>query len=119
MIPAKSKADEIRALNDEFRRQGPLFGRTRFDGLWLVAAEVQARGPSFVWQAIARTQTFDGFTAEDDPFREHASGLFEVGEARVVWQFDYLERGTQFEARDPSDNSATCRMITIMLADEG
>jgi hypothetical protein len=119
MIPINSKAAEIRALNDEFRRQGPLFGRTKFDGLWLVAADVQARGPSFIWQAIARTQAFDGFTAADDPFREHASGSFEVGEARVVWQFDYLQRGTPFEAQDPSDNSATCRMLIIMLADEG
>jgi uncharacterized protein DUF3768 len=118
MTPTTFATDRIRALNDEFRRMGPLFSRYKFDGLWLITAGVQAEGPSFTWQAICSVQTFDGFTADNDPYSEHDFGALEIAGQRLFWKIDYLQRGTQFGAEDPSDNATTCRIITIMLADE-
>jgi hypothetical protein len=108
----------IPALNDEFRQTGPLFGRTKFDGLWLVSCGVQAEGPQFTWRALAATQVFDGFDQHNDPRGEHDFGAFEIDGRRVFWQIDYLQRGTPFPATDPSDNAATCRVIIITLVEE-
>jgi len=51
-------------------------------------------------------------------YGEHDFGSFEINGERVFWKIDYLQRGTQFGAEDPSDNGGTCRMITIMRAGE-
>jgi len=118
MTPSPSLADQIRALNDEFRRLGPLLGLAKFDGLWLISAGVQGKGPRFAWQAQAKVQTFDAFTEDNDPHGEHDFGSFETDGERVFWKIDYLQRWTQFGAEDPADNAATCRVITIMLAEE-
>jgi Protein of unknown function (DUF3768) len=118
MTPTTSATDRIRELNDEFRRMGPLFSRHKFDGLWLITGGVQATGPSFTWRAIWSVQTFDSFTADNDPHGEHDFGAFEVGGERLFWKIDYLQRGTQFGAEDPSDNVSTCRIVTIMLAED-
>lgn len=79
---------------------------------------MQAEGPSFTWEAITSVQNFDAFTAGNDPHGEHDFGAFEVAGRRLLWKIDYLQRGTQFGAEDPSDNAATCRIITIMLAED-
>ena len=118
MTPSPSHAEQIRSLNDEFRRAGPLMGRHKFDGVWLITSGVQALGPVFTWDALSKVQDFDAFTVDNDPYGEHDSGLFEINGERVFWKIDYLQRGTQFGAEDPSDNGGTCRMITIMRAEE-
>jgi hypothetical protein len=118
MTPSPSTTDKIRALNDEFRKMGPLLGRPKFDGLWLLTSGVQAMGPSFTWTALVDTQTFNAFTEDNDPYAEHDFGAFEIEGTRVFWKIDYLQRGTQFGAEDASDNAATCRVMTIMLAEE-
>ena len=108
----------IRALNDEFRRAGPALGRWKFEGLWLFSPGVQAQGIAFLWQTLSEVQRFDTFTANSDPHGVHDFGAFELQGEEVLWKIDYLERGSQFVAYDPSDNARTCRIITIMLADE-
>src|SRR5579862_5002238 len=110
-----SQAAEIRALNDEFRRLGPL-GWWKFDGLWLFSHGVQAKGVRFMFEAWNLTQRFDAFNANNDPHGEHDFGAFELDGEEVFWKIDYLERGAPFGAADPADNIRTCRIITIMLA---
>jgi hypothetical protein len=116
MTPARAAA--IAAINDDFRRHGPLFGISKFDGLWLVTSGVQALGPMFTWAALNTVFTYDDFTANSDPNGEHDFGAFEVEGTEVFWKFDYLERGTPWAAEDPADNPRTCRILTIMLASE-
>ena len=118
MSPSLFPAIMIRELNDEFRRLGPLMGRIKFDGLWLVTGGVQAEGPCFTWEAISTVQRFSGFDADNDPHGEHDFGSFELSGERVFWKIDYLERGTQLAAENPCDNATTFRVITIMLAEE-
>jgi hypothetical protein len=118
MTPTISRVEKIRDLNDEFRHLGPLMGRAKFDGLWLVTGGVQAEGPVFTWAAILAVQNFSDFSADSHPHGEHDFGSFELHGRRVFWTFDYLERGTQFGAEDPSNNATTFRVITIMLDEE-
>lgn len=108
----------IRALNDEFRRLGPAMSVLKFDGLWLVTQGIQALGHSMVLQAVTGTMRFDAFDRDNDTYGEHDFGAFAVEARRVFWKIDYLQRGTQFGAEDPSDNARTCRVMTIMLAEE-
>jgi hypothetical protein len=108
----------VRALNDAFRTAGPLFGHITFEGLWLVTAGVQTKGPAFVHQAMGITRRFNAFTLDNDPHGEHDFGSFLIGTERVFWKIDYLQRGTPYGAEDPANNATTCRMITIMLAGE-
>lgn len=118
MTPTISDAEKIRDLNDEFRQLGPARGRDRFDGLWLTTAGVQAEGLLFTWAAILAARSFDAFTEDNDPHGEHDFGAIDIHSKRVFWKIDYLQRGTQFGADDPADNAGTCRVITIMLAEE-
>jgi hypothetical protein len=118
MTPTSSQAETICALNDEFRRAGPLHGYLKFEGLWLITAGVQAKGPSFAQRALIGSVWFNDFTADNDPHGEHDFGSFHIQGERVFWKIDYLQRGTQFAAEEPSDNASTCRIITVMLAEE-
>ena len=79
---------------------------------------VQDRGPCFVWEAMSKAMNPGGFAADDDPHGAHDAGSFDVTCQRVVWAIDYLQRGTPFSAEAP-DFAATCRIITIMLDEEG
>ncbi|MDQ0462941.1 hypothetical protein QO010_000689 [Caulobacter ginsengisoli] len=109
MTPARAAA--IAAINDDFRRYGPLMGWTKFEGLWLVTSGVQMMGPQFTWQALNTVFTYDDFTPNNDPYGEHDFGCFEVNGREVFWKFDYLERGTPWAAEDPADNMRTCRIL--------
>ena len=113
-----SPSDQILALNDEFRRLGPLFSVHKFDGLWLFSTGVQALGPKFIWASLLATQNFKDFSKDNDPHGEHDFGAFEIEGQRVFWKIDYLQRGSQFGAEDPADNARTCRVMTIMLAED-
>lgn len=111
------QAGAIRTLNDEFRRAGAL-GWSKFQGLWLFSHGVHAKGVRFLFEAWSGVQRFDAFNANNDPYGEHDFGAFELDGEEVFWKIDYLERGTQFGAENPADNARTCRIITIMLAEE-
>lgn len=108
----------IRALNDEFRRLGPALSVAKFNGLWLVTQGIQALGHELVLQALTGTMRFDAFDRDNDTYGEHDFGAFATQGHRIFWKIDYLERDTQFGANDPADNARTCRVMTIMLAEE-
>jgi Protein of unknown function (DUF3768) len=61
---------------------------------------------------------FDAFNADNDPYGEHDFGAFELDGEEVYRKIDYLERGTQFGAENPADDTRSCWIITIMLAEE-
>ena len=63
-------------------------------------------------------QRVNGASADNDTTEDQDIGLMEVFDRPVLWQIDYLQRGAPIEADDPSNNATTCRVITIMLADE-
>jgi hypothetical protein len=89
---------------------------TSSTGSGFFSAGVQALGPNFTWAALSAT--FDRFCEDNDPYGEHDFGAFELESQRVFLKIDYLQRGTQFGAEDPADNGRTCRVMTIMLAEE-
>jgi hypothetical protein len=105
-------ASRIRDLNDRFRRLGQGNGRL------FVTAGVQARGPVFVAEAICAVRSDDSFEQANDPYGERDFGVVTVKGTRVFWKLDYFDPTLSAGSEDPADETRTCRVLTVMLAQE-
>ena len=68
----------------------------------------------------AKVRAFNDFTERNDPYGEHDFGAVEHAEDNqlVFWKFDYWDLDLAAHSPDPSDPAVTCRVLTIMLAEE-
>lgn len=62
--------------------------------------------------------TYDQFDEGIDPYEEHDTGRFTVGDEDYYWKIDYYDRNVEFHSPDPVDPSVTIRVLTIMRVDE-
>ncbi len=67
---------------------------------------------------MAAVRSFSTFDADNDPYGEHDFGSFAVAGERLFWKFDYYDTDMQMASLDPSDDTVTVRVLSIMLADE-
>ena len=102
----------IRELNDRFRRCRQGNGRV------VMSAGLNALGPVVVAEACAAVRSFDGFTPDNDPYGEHDFGALVVRGQRIFWKIDYLDPTLTFGSENPTDETLTCRVLTIMLAQD-
>ena len=103
---------KIRELNDMYRKHGIGFGRT------MVTGSVNAQGPAFQLAALLKVRTFTDFNPDNNPHHEHDFGSFELHGQTVFWKLDYYSRDLKAGSEDPSDPMQTCRVLTIMLAED-
>ena len=68
--------------------------------------------------ALQRTRTFTDFSTDNDPYREHDFGSFELAGQTFFWKIDYYDERCEFGSQDPSDPSKTTRVLTLMLASD-
>jgi len=61
---------------------------------------------------------YDAFTEDVNPHGERDFGAFEWQETRCYWKIDYYDRQTEWGSTDPADPAVTCRVLTILRADE-
>ena len=101
----------IRALNDAFRR-------TSVGGRMLMTAGLAALPRDEQRAIIAAVMAFDSFDPGDDPYGEHDFGSLRIGVHHVMWKIDYYDRSERVHSPDPSDPAVTCRVLTIVLAEE-
>lgn len=104
-------AERIRELNDKLRKQhdgGKVFIT---DGVGSLSVPTVAR-------ILFAIRDFDQFSKVNDPYGEHDFGRVEVDGHEVFFKIDYY--GVDFESGspEPSDDTVTCRVLTIMLASE-
>ena len=109
------RARRIAELNDQLRETfhtGRVF-LTR--GIISLPDEVRER-------VMLKVRSFNGFTADNDPYGEHDFGAIDVaGVGRIFWKIDYYytaDEGYQSSSPDPADPALTRRVLTIMLAAE-
>jgi len=83
-----------------------------------MTAGVAGMTPELRATALAAVSTFQDFTADNDPYGEHDCAVLTVGPARIIWKIDYYDQALSAHSLDPSDPAVTCRVLTIMLAEE-
>ena len=105
-------AEKIRTLNDLYRTKGIGVGKT------MVTASIVDLGPAFQLAALLKVRTFTDFNPDNNPHHENDFGAFEIDGRKVFFKFDYYDRVLQYGSEDPSDPMQTCRVLTIMLAED-
>ena len=106
-----SDTDRIRALNDHARQH---FVSCRV----VITSGIQSLGDASVAAVLRAVQTYDSFTADNDPYGEHDFGSFTHEGHVVFWRWDYYDLDFSMHSPDASDPAVTARVLTIMLAEE-
>ena len=110
-VASRTAADRIRLLNDNFR--------TTFIGGRIVMTQgVDALPIDTKARLILAVQSFDKFTEDNDPHREHDFGSFEIEGETYFFKIDYYALDMDSGSEDPADPEKTTRVLTIMRADE-
>lgn len=100
---------QIRVLNDRARRS---FSDCRVHLTPAVQSHLH------LTEILRAVRCYSHFNDENDPHAEHDFGSFAVDGDVVFWKWDYLDWDLQYHSPDPADPDITCRVLTIMLADE-
>ena len=104
------RPSRIAALNDRLRRTGE-------GGQIALTRGVQALGEKMIARIMSAVQEFDQFSPDNDPHQEHDFGSVYISIA-VNWKIDYYDPSLTHGSEDPTDQSKTCRVLTIMLREE-
>jgi hypothetical protein len=104
-------AGRIRVLNDNFRSTFVGGQVVMTQGISELPLHSKAR-------IILAAQSFDKFTADNDPHREHDFGSFEIEGETYFFKIDYYALDMDGGSEDPADPAKTTRVLTIMRADE-
>ena len=67
---------------------------------------------------LQQVQLFDAFTPNNDPYGEHDFGAIRYQGQTIFWKIDYYDLDLHMHSPDPSNETVTARVLTIMLAEE-
>ena len=102
----------IRELNNQFRVYSV------GNGQLLITAGVQARGGEFVAAVLQAMREYDKFNPHDDPWNEHDFAAIAIGDEKALWKIDYYNIDCTKASPNAADETVTCRVLNIMLAEE-
>ena len=105
------EAAKIAALNDWARQ-------TFMDCRVVIIQGIQTLGEATTADILQAVQSFDAFTADNDPYGEHDFGKITHAGVDVFWKWDYYDLDFTMHSPDPTDTTVTARVLTIMLAEE-
>ena len=112
----------VASLNDDLRADlsNPQRGRVMMTHGIRVMIEDSDASPFWIDQSnLLRIVTqFADFSEDNDPHGERDFGAFEWKATRCFWKVDYYDTALQFGSPDPADPAVTCRVLTILRADE-
>ncbi|QNP78599.1 DUF3768 domain-containing protein [Agrobacterium tumefaciens] len=108
---AAGRAAAIREKNDAFRK-------SLSSGRVVLTPGVTNLNADHQRAVISGMKDFDDFSTDNDPYGEHDFGAVTVEDAVFFWKIDYYDLDLQFGSSDPADDDVTCRVLTIMRADE-
>lgn len=102
--------------NDAFRTSGrPVCGAY---GRKFMTRGVLDLGPAASVAIAMAVMRFNDFSEGNDPRGEHDFGAFDYEGRKIFWKIDYYAKYMETGSPDPSDAAVTCRVMTILLADE-
>ena len=105
------KTLKIRFLNDQFRQ-------TFQEGKVLITSGVASLPLSLQITLMNLVRTFDDFGEDNDPFGEHDFGKIDFNGEPYFWKIDYYDSDLLGYSPDPTDETVTNRVLTVMRADE-
>ena len=106
----------VRELNDAFRRgERPELGRIMITS---GVRDLVAAWPLGVLLLVNLVKEYSDFNADNNPYGENDFGAFEYAGIKCFWKIDYYDKSLEAGSKDPADESKTCRVLTIMRADE-
>ena len=111
MTETDSYAEKVARLNDKLRT-------TFKGGSVCMTAGINALPEPLRLRVFERVRKFEAFSPDNDPYGEHDCGVIEVDDTTVIWKIDYYDLTFTVHSDDPTDNSVTGRLLTIMLAEE-
>jgi hypothetical protein len=106
-----SNRDRVRSLNDALRKH-------HRGGRIVITRGIQALGAEAILKIDQAIAAFDAFTADNDPYGEHDFGAVTVDGQVIFFKIDYYDADLLHLSPDPANPALTCRVMTIMLADE-
>ena len=104
-------AQSIDLLNDQART-------TLTNCKLIITRGIDLLGNDAVDCILDLVMSFDDFSERNDPFGEHDFGAIVYEGNTVFWKIDYYDLDLHMHSPDPSDETVTARILTIMLAEE-
>jgi len=102
----------ISDLNDLLRQ-------TFIGGKVLITEGISNLSDEVQESVVSNVRGFADFSEDNDPYGEHDFGAFDQPDlGKVFWKIDYYAPDMERGSEDPADPKQTCRVLTIMLAEE-
>ncbi|HEY9845509.1 MAG TPA: DUF3768 domain-containing protein, partial [Candidatus Caenarcaniphilales bacterium] len=67
---------------------------------------------------IQTVQNYENFTEDNDPFGEHDFGIIYQDGGEYFWEIICYDKSLRHLSRNPTNDKATTRVLTLMRADE-
>lgn len=118
----KARAARIAKLNDELRGNVAMPGKDRVfvtPGIRELVGTMPALDTfRKLTDLFLIVRTYDRFSEDNDPYGERDFGAFDFEGVRCFWKIDYYDLALEYGSGDASDPEVTCRVLTILRADE-
>lgn len=105
------RTEKIRELNDRLRVTGQ-------GGKMCMTRAIAALPPQVLATLLLAIGQFDDFTEVNDPWNEHDFGSVAIERETYFWKIDAYDLNLEFGSPDPSDETITRRVMTIMRAED-
>lgn len=102
----------IAQLNDRFRQGDYFLGRVHTTQI------VNGLSSQDQQDLFRLVRTFDDFTEDNDPWKEHDYGRIEFKDEQYLWKIDYFALDLMHGSEDPSNPAVTIRVLTLMHSSE-
>ena len=102
---------DIKTLNDNLRQ-------TFCGGKVMLTQGISFKPTLEKAEIMEKVRHFNNFTKDNDPYEEHDFGSFDYKGEKIFWKIDYYDKDFCYLSENPSDESKTNRVLTVMLADE-
>lgn len=106
-----TRTGRTRELNDKLRQRHQ-------GGRVLMTPGICDLPVGTVARILIAIRDFTDFDQRNDPHQEHDFGRVVVDDHEIFWKIDYYGIDLESGSPDPSDDTITCRVITVLLASE-
>lgn len=102
---------KIRELNDELRK-------TFSGGKFVITPGVDVLSDMDKEILFNKLKNFSSFNEHNDPYKEHDFGCIKFKGEQYFFKIDYYDVDYRCLSPEPSDPAVTCRVLTLMKAEE-